>query len=68
MDRQYDIFERLPDGSVIWRTSIPGLENALAELKKFSQLSPNEFFVFHSPTNETIARINASALEQDGSG
>jgi hypothetical protein len=63
MERQYDIFEKLPDGSVVWRTFIPGLDNALAELKKFSKLSPNEFFVFHTPTKETIARVNVQTLK-----
>jgi hypothetical protein len=63
MDRQCDIFEKLPDGSVVWRTFIPGLDNAFAELKKFSNLSPNEFFVFYSPTKAIIARVNVQTLE-----
>ena len=58
MDRHYDIFEKLPDGTVVWRTFVPGLQNALAELKKFSKLSPNEFYAFHTPTKETVARAN----------
>jgi hypothetical protein len=63
MDRQYDIFEKLPEGAVVWRAFIPGLDNALAELKKFGKLSPNEFFAFHAPSKETVARVNVKTPE-----
>jgi hypothetical protein len=33
MNRDYDIFEKLPDGSVVWRAFVPGLENARAKLQ-----------------------------------
>jgi hypothetical protein len=58
MDREYDIFERLPDGSILWRTVIKGFENALAALTKLGGGSPNEHFAIHTPTNTIIARVN----------
>ncbi len=63
MDRHYDIFEKLPDGSLVWRTFIPGLDNAIATLKEFSKESPNEFFAVHTPTKETVARVNVPSSE-----
>ncbi len=63
MDREYDIFGKLPDGTAVWRTFIPGLDNTLAELGKFGKLSPNEFFAIHTPTKETVARVNAQTPE-----
>jgi hypothetical protein len=58
MDREYDIFEKLPDGSILWRTVIKGLENALARLKELGAVSPNEHFAIHTPSNVIIARVN----------
>jgi hypothetical protein len=63
MDRQYDIFEKLPDGSLVWRTFVPGLDKALATLEKFSKASPNEFFAIHTPTKETVGRVNVPSAE-----
>ena len=56
--RDYDIFEKLPDGTVLWRVFVPGLQNALDKMQELSKLSPNEFFTYHSPTNETVGRAN----------
>jgi hypothetical protein len=58
MDREYDLFEKLPDGSILWRTVKIGLENAIAGLKKLGSLSPNEHFAIHTPSNTVIGRVN----------
>jgi len=58
MDREYDIFEKLPDGSILRRTVIKGFENALASLKELGNISPNEHFAIHTPSNVIIARVN----------
>ncbi len=58
MDREYDIFEKLPDGSILWRTMIKGFENALVELKKLGGDSMNEHFAIHTPSNTVVARVN----------
>lgn len=59
MDRDYDIFERLPDGSVMWRDFVNGLESARAKLDLLGGRSANEFIAIHMPTKEIAARINA---------
>jgi hypothetical protein len=58
MDREYDLFEILPDGSVLWRAVVPGLENALARLKMLGSLSTNEHFAIHTPTRTVVSRVN----------
>ena len=40
MDRDYDLFEKLPDHSVVWRGFVPGLENAPARREELAKLSP----------------------------
>ena len=55
MDREYDLFEKLPDGSILWRTVIIGLKNAVAELTRLGSLSNNEHFAIHTPSNTVIA-------------
>lgn len=59
MDRDYDIFERFPDGSVVWRDFVKGLDSARAKLDLLGRRSVNEFFAMHVPTKEIFARINA---------
>jgi hypothetical protein len=56
MDLEYDIFEEFPDGSAIWRAYTRGLDEARNKLDELSRQSTNEFFIFHAPTKQTIAR------------
>jgi hypothetical protein len=58
MDREYDLFEELPDGSVLWRAVVPGLENALAKLQELGRLSPNGHFAMHTATKTVVGRVN----------
>jgi len=58
MDREYDIFEKLPDGKLIWRTVATGHDNAISVVKKLAAGSPHEFQVIHLSTKAVIARIN----------
>ena len=60
MNREYDIFERLPDGSVLWRAFVQGLEPARAKLNQLASSSKNEFFAIHTPTKEITVRVNVS--------
>ncbi|HTU32570.1 MAG TPA: hypothetical protein VMF66_02070 [Candidatus Acidoferrum sp.] len=67
MERDYDIFEQLADGAVLWRELVSGHENAVARLKELAQLTSNEMFLFHSPTQTVIARINVPSGKPVGS-
>ena len=63
MNREYDLFEKFPDGSVLWRGCVAGLEHAITKLKQLAALSPNEHFARHTPTNAIVARVNVSEPE-----
>ena len=63
MDREYDIFEKLPDGSAVWRGFVSGLEPARAKLNELARHSRNEFFAIHTPTKDVVARMNADSPE-----
>ena len=58
MDHDYDLFEKFVDGGILWRGAVHELEAAHAKLKELAARSPNEFFIFHSLTQQTVARAN----------
>lgn len=58
MDREFDLFEKLPDGSVLWKAVVPGFENALIRLQSLGSISSNEHFAIHTPTKTVVARVN----------
>ena len=60
MDRDYDLFEVFPDGSVIWRESVTGHEKAIRRLRELVQVTDNEFRVMHILTNTLIASLKSS--------
>ena len=58
MDREYDIFEILPDGSPLWKSAVAGHEKAISILKQLAAQTENELRVMYIPTNTLIAAIN----------
>jgi hypothetical protein len=68
MNREYDIFKKLPDGSVLWLAAITGLENAIAKLKELAASSPHEYFALHTPTKAVVARANVSESKPEAAG
>ncbi len=60
MNREYDIFEKFFDGSVVWREFVRGLETARAKLGQLASSSKEEFFAIHTPTKEITVRVNVS--------
>ena len=71
MRPEYDIFEKLPDGSSIWRVCVPGQYEAERKLDELAEYSENEFFaieinsrklqpfiVLRSNSREHIAKLN----------
>ena len=55
MNREYDLFEVLSDGAVVWRQSAAGRENALQKLGELSQQTSHETRVMHVLSNTVIA-------------
>ena len=61
MSREYDAFEVLPDGTLMWRATVVGHEDAFQKLKEVAKDSPNEFRLMHVPTKTVIATINSKS-------
>jgi len=63
MTREYEIFEKFADGSVLWKCTISGLETTIQKLKEFALESTNEYFALHSQSNAVVARVNIPESE-----
>jgi hypothetical protein len=55
VDRDYDLFERFPDGSLVWRAVVSGHGNALRKLSELAAQTSNEVHAMHVATNTVIA-------------
>jgi hypothetical protein len=58
MERDYDLFEIMPDGTPLWREAVKGHENAIKRLQDLSTQTENEIRLMHLPTNALIAQKN----------
>jgi hypothetical protein len=50
MNRVHDAFEVLPDGTLIWKATIKGREDAVKKLEQVAKDSPNKFRLMHIPS------------------
>lgn len=55
MKHEYDLFERFPDGSSLWRDSALGLENTRHRLQELTQKSENHFYAIDLTNGESLA-------------
>jgi hypothetical protein len=62
MNRVYDAFEVLPNGTLIWRATVTGHEDAVKKLEQLAKDSQNEFRLMHIPTKTVIATINCKSV------
>jgi hypothetical protein len=63
VDREYDIFEKFPDGFPVWRGFASGLVNASLKLAQIAKQTTNECFMVCLPSKEIVARLNVPAGE-----
>jgi hypothetical protein len=54
MRREFDLFEKLADGSSIWRTCASGQLDAEQKLKNLADHSENEFYSIDIETGELL--------------
>jgi hypothetical protein len=52
MSPKYDLFERFPDGSSLWRACVVGLEGARSHMKHLALSSTNQFYAMHVRTGK----------------
>jgi hypothetical protein len=58
MERTYDIFEKMNDGSLVWRAVVPGYEAAMRKLQEMAAQSSHEFQVKHLASDTVVATIH----------
>ena len=54
MKEEYDIFEKFPDGSSLWRDSVLGFEATRLRLQELTQRSKNQFYGINLTTGEVL--------------
>jgi hypothetical protein len=64
MERDYDLFERSQDSSLIWRGSVHGLESARRKLQELARRTTNECLGMHTPTRQIVALLNIAEAGQ----
>jgi len=52
MRRDYDVFEKFPDGSTLWRVCVSGRYEALRKVQELRERSENEFFTLDIQSHE----------------
>lgn len=52
MSPKYDLFERFPDGSSLWRACVVGLKGARLHMRDLALKSPNRFYAMHVNTGK----------------
>jgi len=66
MRREYDIFERFPDGSTLWRACTAGRYEANRKVGELAEHSENQFFTIDIQAAETappkLAQVNRRPL------
>ena len=63
MEREYELFEQLADGSPMWRGHASGLHEVQRQLRELTKTMKNECFAMHLPTKEIVARVNVHTTE-----
>jgi hypothetical protein len=58
VNRDYDIFEILPDGAPIWKELVSGHEEAIRKLQELGNQTKNEVRLMHVSSNTIIAAVN----------
>ncbi len=57
MLRNFDIFEKAPDGSMIWRTCVFGKFEAERKLQELAEHSRNQFLAVDIESGEPLPRV-----------
>jgi hypothetical protein len=60
MNHAYDLFEKFPDGSSLWRACVVGLESTRLQLFDLARHSSNQFYAM----NVTSGKIVSLKLQQ----
>jgi hypothetical protein len=66
MHNKYDLFERFPDGSSLWRACVIGLESTRLHMCDLAQRSSNQFYAMHLVSGKIVyLDLRHNALQAD---
>jgi len=68
MKRDYDIFERLPDGSTVWRAWVSGQFETQRKIQELAEHSGNEFIAIDIQAGMPLASNPRSKAKKAASG
>ena len=55
MNHKYDLFEKFPDGSSLWRACVVGLEGTRLHLSDLARRSSNQFYAMNVLNGKIVA-------------
>lgn len=55
MNRKYDLFEKFPDGSSLWRACVIGLEDTRLHMFDLARRSSNQFYAMNVGNGKIVA-------------
>jgi hypothetical protein len=64
MLRDFDIFEKLPNGSTVWRTFVSGQFEAERKVQELAEHSSNEFLVIDIQTSKPFPIVGPKTSRQ----
>jgi hypothetical protein len=54
MHHTYDLFDKFPDGSSLWRACVVGLQGTRMHVVDLARRSPNQFYAMHVGTGKIV--------------
>jgi hypothetical protein len=67
MTSQFDVFEVMPDGQVMWHRAATNFEEALEAAQQSAAQTQNAFFVLHQATRQKFF-VDANGLRRENAG
>ena len=55
MHHKYDLFEKFPDGSSLWRACVIGLEGTRQHMIDLARRSSNQFYAMHLGSGKIVS-------------
>ena len=55
MNRMYDLFEKFPDGSSLWRACVIGLEDTRQHMFDLARRSSNQFYAIDVASGKIVS-------------
>jgi hypothetical protein len=66
VNREYELFRKLPDGAPIRCDHANGLEKARLKLEEISKETTDECFAMYLPTKKIVLRLNVKFSDEHG--